>query len=162
MSMEIELFCSVTRLGCFPGLETIAMSGFVLDIRMNRNNWRKATSRWSHVRYKAMFSGCVKSGTSNSRVTTTREKKNQKENQKDRLLTHAGAILLRLTQLDLLQLPLLRALRTALAPRRALLFQFGVVPREPDVRDELVELGQRQHAAALLGYSVEEKSEKIG
>src|SRR6266851_7437179 len=97
MSIEIELFCSVTRLGCFPGLETIAMSGFVLDIRMNRNNWRKATSRWSHVRYKAMFSGCVKSGTSNSRVTTTRDKKNQKDNHSDRPLPPPGPTLLRLT-----------------------------------------------------------------
>jgi hypothetical protein len=139
------------------------MFSFVLDIRMNRNNWRKATSRWSHVRYKAMFSGCVKSGTSKFQShNDEREKKPKKKTKKTRWLTHAGAILLRLTQLDLLQLPLLRALRTALAPRRALLFQFGVVPREPDVRDELVELGQRQNAAALLGYSVEEKSEKIG
>jgi len=82
MSIEIELFCSVTRLGCLPGLETIAMSGFVLDIRMNRNNWRKATSRWSHVRYKAMFSECVKSGTSKFQSHNDEREKNRKRKRK--------------------------------------------------------------------------------
>jgi hypothetical protein len=60
------------RLGCFPGLDTSAKSGFVLDIRMKRNIWMNATSRWSQVRYKATLSGCVKSGT--SRVVFRREK----------------------------------------------------------------------------------------
>ena len=77
-------------------------------------------------------------------------------------LTHASAVLLCLAQLDLLQLLLLRALRTALPARGTLLFQLRVVPREPDVRDELMQLGQRQRAAALLRNSMEEKSVKVG
>jgi hypothetical protein len=79
-------------------------------------------------------------------------------------LTQASTVLLRFAQLDLLQLALLRALRTALPSRCPLLFQFGIVPCEPYVRDEFVELGQREHAAALrilLRNSVKEKSVKI-
>ena len=37
--------------------------------------------------------------------------------------------------------------------------------REPDIRDELMKLGQSQHGDVgftFLGYSVEEKSVKIG
>jgi hypothetical protein len=121
-------------------LDTIDVSGFELDIRIKRSSWMKATSRWSHVQYKATFSGCVKSGTSESRRRGAREG-GARQNKTKGVLTHAGAILLRLAQLDLFQLLLLRALRTALPARRTLLFQFRVVPREPDVRDELVQLG---------------------
>ena len=64
-----------------------------------------------------------------------------KQTKKSGVLTHASAILLRLTQLDLFQLLLLRALRTAFPARSTLIFQFYVVPREPDVCDELMELG---------------------
>ena len=82
-------------------------------------------------------------------------------------LTQASAILLYFAQLDLLQLALLRAFRTALPSRCPLLLQFRIVTSEPHVRDEFVEFGQRQRAAAaaglllLLGNSVEEKSVKI-
>jgi hypothetical protein len=79
-----------------------------------------------------------------------------------RALTFASPILLCLAQLDFFQLLLLRALGTALPTRRTLLFQFCIVSREPDVRDELMKLGQSQHDAGFLGYSVEEKSIKIG
>jgi hypothetical protein len=79
-------------------------------------------------------------------------------------LTQASAVLLRFAQLELLQLALLRAFRTALSSRRPLLLKFRIVPCEPYVRDEFVELRQRQRAAALrllLGNGVEEKPVKI-
>ena len=79
-------------------------------------------------------------------------------------LTQASAVLLHFAQLELLQPALLRAFRTTLPSRRPLLLQFRIVPREPYVRDEFVELGQRQRAAALrllLGNSVEEKPVEI-
>ena len=82
-------------------------------------------------------------------------------------LTHASAVLLRFAQLEFLQLALLRAFRTALPSRSPLLLQLRIVPCEPYVRDEFVELRQRQRAAALrlllilIGNSVEEKPVKI-
>ena len=71
----------------------------------------------------------------------SRRRLHEIERKKSGALTHAGAILLRLAQLDLFQLLLLCALRTALPARRTLLFQLCVMPREPEVRDELMELG---------------------
>jgi len=91
-----------------------------------------------------------------------RRKARQMKKKKRGALTHASPILLCLTQLDFFQLLLLRALGTTLPTRRTLLFQFCIVSREPDVRDELMKLGQSQHDAGFLGYSVEEKSVKIG
>lgn len=92
----------------------------------------------------------------------------KKKKKRKRALTHASPVFLCLAQLDFFQLLLLRTLRTALPTRRTLLFQFCIVSREPDVRDELVKLGQSQHGAdarfnlLFLGNSVEEKSVKIG
>jgi hypothetical protein len=142
---------------------------------MKRKAWMKATSRWSQVRYKATFSGYVKSGT--SRCMSERKKGRQSqvpticdscktwERAACGELTQTSAVLLRLAQHNLLQLALLRAFRTALPSRCPLLLQFGIMPCEPYVRDEFVELGQRECAAALrvlLRNSVEEKSVKIG
>ena len=79
-------------------------------------------------------------------------------------LTQASAILFRFAQLELLQLALFRAFRTTLPSRCPLFLQFRIVPCEPDVRDEFVEIRQRQRAAALcllLRNSVEEKPIKI-
>jgi hypothetical protein len=94
----------------------------------------------------------------------------KEKGKRKRALTHASPVFLCLAQLDFFQLLLLRTLRTALPTRRTLLFQFCIVSREPDIRDELVKLGQSQHDAGagaglllfLGGYSVEEKSVKIG
>ena len=54
---------------------------------------------------------------------------------------HDSPILFCFAQLDFFQLQLLRALRMALPTRRTLLFQFCIVLREPDVRDEFMKLG---------------------
>jgi hypothetical protein len=124
------------------------MSGFELDIRIKRSNWMKATSRWSHVRYKATFSGCVKSGTSEShqqekqKAYSISEGGGRTNEKKKRALTHASPILLCLAQLDFFQFLLLRALGTAFPTHHTLLFQFCIVSREPDVRDELMKFGQ--------------------
>lgn len=135
----------------------------------------KATSRWSHVRYRATLSGCVKSGTSDCFASRIEEREKKAytisegggptswEKKKKGVLTHASPILLCLAQLDFFQALLLRALGTALPTCRTLLFQLCIVSREPDVRDELMKLAQSQHAdVGLFGYSVEEKSVKIG
>ncbi len=83
----------------------------------------------------------------------------------DMELTQASAVLLHFAQLELLQPALLRAFRTTLPPRCPLLLQFRIVAREPYIRDEFVEIGQRQRAAVFrlfLGRnSVEEKPIKI-